>query len=238
MTVVWACSSGKKSGYGVSSSDNTVWQACILAIVAGYADAIGFLTFGAFAGAMTGNTVLLGIALAGAQYADAAQSAIIIAAFMVGVAFSAVLGSKLPLAAILGIEAAAIVGAALIAPHFAAPVLAFAMGLQNATMTRFSGTSLNTVFLTGNLQKMMQDFLGRFTGSPKPAQSGSAQSGSAESGPAESATIAWVWLAYLGGVAAGAFADRLLAYPLLPVVALLPLALIRRPAFPNDRRIR
>ena len=233
MTVVWACSSGKKSGYGVSSSDNTVWQACILAIVAGYADAIGFLTFGAFAGAMTGNTVLLGIALAGAQYADAAQSAIIIAAFMVGVAFSAVLGSKLPLAAVLGIEAAAIVGAALIAPHFAAPVLAFAMGLQNATMTRFSGTSLNTVVLTGNLQKMIQGFLGRFTGSPKPAQSGSAEAGSAAS-----ATIACVWLAYLGGVAAGAFADRLLAYPLLPVVALLPLALIRRPAFPNDRGIR
>ena len=199
MTVVWACSSGKKSGYGVSSSDNTVWQACILAIVAGYADAIGFLTFGAFAGAMTGNTVLLGIALAGAQYADAAQSAIIIAAFMVGVAFSAVLGSKLPLAAVLGIEAAAIVGAALIAPHFAAPVLAFAMGLQNATMTRFSGTSLNTVVLTGNLQKMIQGFLGRFTGSPKPAQSGSAEAGSAAS-----ATIAFVWLAYLGGVAAGA----------------------------------
>ena len=233
MTVVWACSSGKKSGYGVSSSDNTVWQACILAIVAGYADAIGFLTFGAFAGAMTGNTVLLGIALAGAQYADAAQSAIIIAAFMVGVAFSAVLGSKLPLAAVLGIEAAAIVGAALIAPHFAAPVLAFAMGLQNATMTRFSGTSLNTVVLTGNLQKMIQGFLGRFTGSPKPAQSGSAEAGSAAS-----ATIAFVWLAYLGGVAVGAFADRLLAYPLLPVVALLPLALIRRPAFPNDRGIR
>ena len=233
MTVVWACSSGKKSGYGVSSSDNTVWQACILAIVAGYADAIGFLTFGAFAGAMTGNTVLLGIALAGAQYADAAQSAIIIAAFMVGVAFSAVLGSKLPLAAVLGIEAAAIVGAALIAPHFAAPVLAFAMGLQNATMTRFSGTSLNTVVLTGNLQKMIQGFLGRFTGSPKPAQSGSAEAGSAAS-----ATIAFVWLAYLGGVAAGAFADRLLAYPLLPVGAILPLALIRRPAFPHDRGIR
>lgn len=228
MTVVWVPSTGKKSGYGVSSSDNTVWQACILAIVAGYADAIGFLTFGAFAGAMTGNTVLLGIALAGAQYADAVQSAIIIASFLVGVAFSAGLGGKLPLAGILGIEAAAIVGAALIAPVFAAPVLAFAMGLQNATMTRFSGTSLNTVFLTGNLQKMMQDFLGRFTGSMQPAQAGSA----------ESATIAWVWLAYLGGVAAGAVADRHLAYPLLPVVLLLPLALIRRPAFPNDRGIR
>lgn len=228
MTVVWACSTGKKSGYGVSSSDNTVWQACVLAIIAGYADAIGFLTFGAFAGAMTGNTVLLGIALAGAQYADAAQSAIIIASFLVGVAFSAVLGRKLPLAAILGLEAVVIVAAAAIAPHFAALVLAFAMGLQNATMTRFSGTSLNTVFLTGNLQKMMQDLLGRFTGSTKPAQAGSATS----------ATIAWVWIAYLAGVVAGAFADRQLTYPLLPVVLLLPLALIRCPAFPNKPGIR
>lgn len=209
-------------------SDNTVWQACILAIVAGYADAIGFLTFGAFAGAMTGNTVLLGIALAGAQFADAVQSAIIIVSFLVGVAASAVLDSKLPLVGILAIEAVAIVGAALIAPHFAAPVLAFAMGLQNATMTRFSGTSLNTVFLTGNLQKMMQDLLGRFTRAPKPVQAGAAAS----------STIAWVWLAYLAGVAAGAFADRQLAYPLLPVVALLPLALIRRPAFPNEPGIR
>ena len=47
--------------------------------------------------------------------------------------------------------------------------------------------------------------------------------------------IVWVYgLAYLGGVVAGALADQLLAYPLLPVVALLPLALIRRPAFPNE----
>jgi uncharacterized membrane protein YoaK (UPF0700 family) len=228
MTVVWARWTGKKSGYGVSSSDNTVWQAYILAIVAGYADAIGFLTFGAFAGAMTGNTVLLGIALAGAQYADAAQSAIIIVSFLVGVAFSAVLGGKLPLAGILGIEAVAIVGAALIAPRLAAPVLAFAMGLQNATMTRFSGTNLNTVFLTGNLQKMMQDFLDRFTGSTRPTRSE----------PIESATIAWVWLAYLAGVVAGAFVQHRMADPLLPIVLLLPLALIRRPAFPNRRGIR
>ena len=74
-----------------SSSDNTVWQACLLAIVAGYADAVGFLVFNAFAGAMTGNTVLLGIALAGQQFAAAAQSASIIAAFLVGVAASALL---------------------------------------------------------------------------------------------------------------------------------------------------
>ncbi len=207
----------------MASSDNTVWQGCVLAIVAGYADAVGFLTFGAFAGAMTGNTVLLGIALAEVDFSAAGQSALIIAAFLAGVAASAVLAQRIPLVAILGLEAVAIVAAALIAPVVAAPVLAFAMGLQNATMTRFAGASLNTVVLTGNLQKMMQGFLGRFTGVTKP--SGSAGDGSN--------TSAGLWIAYLTGVVAGALAERWIAHPLLPVVLLLPLALVRRPAFPN-----
>jgi uncharacterized membrane protein YoaK (UPF0700 family) len=206
-----------------SSSDNTAWQAGVLAIVAGYADAVGFLAFGAFAGAMTGNTVLLGIALAGAEFGAAAQSAVIILSFLAGVAASAVLGRRLPLVAILGIEAVAIVAAALIAPPVAAPVLAFAMGLQNATMTRFAGANLNTVVLTGNLQKMVQGLLGRFAGSTKQARSEAA----------ESAMIGGLWLAYLGGVAAGALAHHWITHPLLPVVLLLPLALVRRPAFPD-----
>ncbi|MDP1753605.1 MAG: YoaK family protein, partial [Reyranella sp.] len=218
-TVVWACSTGKKSGCRVTSSDNTTWQGCVLAIVAGYADAVGFLTFGAFAGAMTGNTVLLGIALAEADFGAAVQSAIIIAAFLVGVAASALLGRRVPLVAIFGLEAAAIVAAAWLAPVFAAPVLAFAMGLQNATMSRFAGASLNTVVLTGNLQKMMQGLVGRFTGAATPPGSDAAQS----------TMIAGLWIAYLAGVVAGALAHHWIVHPLLPVVLLLPLALIRRP---------
>ncbi len=206
----------------MTSADNTTWQGCVLAIVAGYADAVGFLTFGAFAGAMTGNTVLLGIALAEADFGAAAQSAIIIAAFLLGVAASAVLGRRVPLVAVFGMEAAAIVAAAWIAPVFAAPVLAFAMGLQNATMTRFAGASLNTVVLTGNLQKMMQGLLGRFTGAAK----------SPGSDVAQSTMIAGLWIAYLAGVVAGALADHWIAHPLLPIVLLLPLALVRRPNEP------
>ena len=91
-------------------------------------------------------------------------------------------------------------------------LLAFAMGLQNATMTRFSGASLNTVFLTGNLQKMMQGFLGRFTGDrPKHGPSGVRR--------IRDDRLVY-GLAYLGGVVAGAFAHHWqLTYPLLPVVA-------------------
>jgi uncharacterized membrane protein YoaK (UPF0700 family) len=201
-----------------ATSDNTTWQAAVLSVVAGYADAVGFMTFGAFAGAMTGNTVLLGIAVAGANFEDALRSAIVIASFLAGVTAGAVLRRRIPLASIFAIEAAAIVTAAVIAPVFAAPTLAFAMGLQNAAMTRFGGASLNTVVLTGNLQKMMQAFLERFERSPAVPASATVGAGA----------IAEIWLAYLGGVMIGALAWHWVAYPLLPAVLLLPAALLRQ----------
>jgi uncharacterized membrane protein YoaK (UPF0700 family) len=200
-----------------TSSDNTVWQACLLAIVAGYADAVGFLAFNAFAGAMTGNTVLLGIALATDRLGQAAQSAVIIAAFLAGVAASALLRRHASLAAILVIEMAAIVVAALVTPPVAAPVLAFAMGLQNAAMTHFAGLSLNTVFLTGNLQKLVETLLRR-------------DAGSTSEGVAV-ALLSRLWLAYLAGVVLGALAWKTTAYPLLFAVLPLPVVLLRRAAW-------
>ena len=203
-----------------ASSDNTVWQACLLAIVAGYADAVGFLVFNAFAGAMTGNTVLLGIALAGNQLAAAAESAGIIAAFVVGVAASALLRRYVPLAALLGLEAAATVAAALIMPLVAAPVLAFAMGLQNAAMTHFAGTSLNTVFLTGNLQKLVESLLDRDAPRAHATAEGIAV-----------ALLSRMWVAYLAGVVLGAAARHWTAYPLLFAVLPLLAVLLRRTAW-------
>ncbi len=199
------------------SPDNTVWQACPLAIVGGFADAVGFLIFNAFAGAMTGNTVLLGIALAAGQWSDAAQSAVIIAAFLVGVASSAWLRRWLSLAAILVIEMAAIAVAALVAPVLAAPLLAFAMGLQNAAMTHFAGTTLNTVFLTGNLQKLVQSLL-------RPGQRQASE-------VAAVAVASRLWLAYLAGVVLGAVASRWATYPLLFALLPLPVVLLRRTAW-------
>ena len=205
-----------------ASSDNTVWQACLLAIVAGYADAVGFLTFNAFAGAMTGNTVLLGIALVAHQFVDAAESAGIIAAFVVGVATSAVLRRYIPLAALLGVEAAAIVVAALVMPLVAAPLLAFAMGLQNAAMTHFAGTTLNTVFLTGNLQKLVETLL-RHDAPSRPTSEGIAI-----------ALLSRLWVAYLVGVVLGAAARNWTAYPLLFAVLPLLAVLLRRTAWRRD----
>ncbi len=46
-------------------------QACLLAIIAGQADTVGFLRYDAFAGLMTGNTILLGLEIATAKMVGA-----------------------------------------------------------------------------------------------------------------------------------------------------------------------
>ena len=204
-----------------TAPDNAIWQACLLAMVGGFSDAVGFLTFGAFAGAMTGNTVLLGIALASAKFVQAAQSAGIIAAFLVGVAVSAVLRHYLSIAALLVLEVAVIVVAALLDPLGAALVLALAMGLQNAAMTHFAGTSINTVVLTDNLQKFILALVRR-------------DRATAAADHAAATLVGAFWLSYLSGNVLGALAWHFTAHPLLYAILPLPLVMLRRSTWRND----
>jgi uncharacterized membrane protein YoaK (UPF0700 family) len=60
-------------------------QAGLLIMIAGYADAIGFLQFRAFAGQMTGNTILLAISLVQSSWSEAGFYVAVIACFLVGV---------------------------------------------------------------------------------------------------------------------------------------------------------
>ena len=127
--------------------------ACLLALVAGYADTVGYLRYDAFAGLMTGNTILLGIDVANGRAQSAAFHGGIIAVFLAGVIASRVL---LQLAAWLALTVAAIllVVCSFIGRFWAAMLLAFAMGMKNSAANRFNGVALNTVFITGNLQKL------------------------------------------------------------------------------------
>jgi uncharacterized membrane protein YoaK (UPF0700 family) len=196
--------------------ENTAFQASVLSVVAGYADTIGYLSFGAFAGLMTGNTVLLGIALVSHESLRALQNLLIIAMFLSGVGASAVLrrvGFTLPM--LLALEALALVAAAFLAANVAAPTLAFAMGIQNAAATRFSGATLNTVFLTGNLQKLTQAVVSRVAGT-RPQQSDDG-----------TGVLALVYASYFIGVLLGAGAQLYVRRPLLLAVLLLPVALLR-----------
>jgi len=199
----------------VASPENTGFQASVLSIVAGYADTIGYLSFGAFAGLMTGNTVLLGIALFSREPLHALQNLLIIAMFLSGVGTSAVLRRVgFTLLMLLTLEAVALVAAAFLAANVAAPTLAFAMGIQNAAATRFAGATLNTVFLTGDLQKLTQGIVSRW-GEPRPSQSDTGIG-----------VLVLVYVSYLIGVLLGAAAHVWVGRPLLLAVLPLPVSLL------------
>ena len=196
-----------------AGAENAAFQAGVLSLVAGYADTLGYLSFGAFAGLMTGNTVLFGIALAQREPLHALRNLCIILAFLAGVGISALLrrfGCRLPL--LLTMEAAALVAAAFLTATVAAPTLAFGMGIQNAAATRFAGVAANTVFLTGDLQKLIQAIVGRVA-NPHPTDDGSG-------------VLALIYACYLSGVLLGAAAYLVIDRPLLVAVLFLPVALL------------
>ena len=188
-------------------------QACVLAVIAGYADTVGFLRFDAFAGLMTGNTILLGISLANAQLVRAAVYGAIIGTFLAGVLLSRVL---LRLGAaqwmVLTVTSALHVACGLLGRRLAALLLALAMGMQNAAATRFGGVSLNTVFITGNLQKLGEGLVARLW-----------HRRSRSAPPSDGVAIfGLVWLSYALGAVLGALGTAFLAYPLLVPAAVLP----------------
>lgn len=192
-------------------------QACLLAIIAGYADTIGYIRYEAFAGLMTGNTIFLGIELATGKFGAAAFHAGIIAIFLAGVVISRVL-MRVGLEAwhALSITSVILVLCGFASHDWGALMLALAMGMQNSAANRFNGVALNTVFVTGNLQKLGEGLVAwiwhHTHGQPHPSDG--------------VAIFGFVWLAYAVGAATGAFAHAALAYPLLLPAAILPFIML------------
>lgn len=133
-----------------------------LASVAGYVNGSGFLLFGLNTSHMTGNAAFLGESLGGGVYGLAWLSARLLVAFLLGAATTAALGevtqrwSRGRHAPALLCELLLIAGVAAFAqlhPGTREPLLvqalAFAMGMQNALVTRVSGAVVRTTHLTG-----------------------------------------------------------------------------------------
>src|SRR5262245_25787734 len=174
-------------------------QAGLLVMIAGYADALGFLQHRAFAGQMTGNTILLAISIAEATWSQAGFYLAVIASFLVGVAIA---GSLVRLghaqALALSLAGVALAICAFVTARWGALLLAFAMGTQNAAATRFGAATLNTVFITGDLQKLFEKVLGWLWQRDSTAKD--------EVGSAGFVTLALVWVEYFAGALIGAVA--------------------------------
>jgi uncharacterized membrane protein YoaK (UPF0700 family) len=104
-----------------------------------------------------------------------------------------------------------LVGSNFTASIWTAAALAFGMGAQNAATTQIAGITLNTVFVTGDLQKLMEDIVKRLL--PKAAREIPAAR--------EPAALSLVWIGYVAGALLGAAADRWLMLPFLVPAGLL-----------------
>jgi uncharacterized membrane protein YoaK (UPF0700 family) len=197
-------------------------QATILTLVAGIADAVGYITMGSvFAANMTGNTVLAGIALAQGHWLDAWRHLAPLIAFFAGAMISRLLLRLLrtPTAALL-IEAAllAAVGFLPVAPEGAVLIVAAAMGIQASAITHFAGSAVSTVVVTSTLARGADAVLDRLWpgGDRIPPAA------------ANRRLLAFTWIGYLIGAVIGALLVPFLAYPLLVPAALLLVVLFIR----------
>ena len=195
-------------------------QATLLTVVAGIADAVGYITMGAvFAANMTGNTVLAGIAVAEKRYADAARHLSPLVTFFIGAMLARLILRLWHRPAIaIAIEALLLAGLDFLPLGAESKVLivAFAMGLQASAITQFGGASISTVVVTSTLARTADAALDALL------------PGATKAPPAKTTPrrlLALTWLGYLAGAIAGALLLQVMPYPLLVPAALLILVI-------------
>ena len=155
--------------------DLIVW---LLALTAGCTDGFSFIKLGVFTSAMSGNAVLLGIALGEDRIYLASRAIAAIMSYIVGVALSTVLarafersGRPRSLAAPLTLETLLLAGfAALLvstgsARHEAAAtyglvaLAGLSMGLQGGSASRLQVPGINTVVFTSTLTTIVRTLI-------------------------------------------------------------------------------
>ena len=189
-----------------------------LALIAGLSDALGWLQTGLFAAQMTGNTALLGIALAEGHWWSAGQKATAILCFFAGSLLARLLqkpGRRTGRVAAVLLATLVIVLAAFLPKPYNVLALSVALGAQNAVFSRFGGQSLNTSFISGDLQKLSQAIARWVRRDPRD-----------DGDKTVLAIVPSIWLAYVAGGALGVLCQTHLALPLLVPAAMLPAALL------------
>jgi len=183
-------------------------RTALLCLVGGSADAIAYLRFGTFVGAMTGNTVLIGINIAEGHAASALYHVAIVAVFLAAViATRAAFDLQMPVIVPLMLTAIMLGLSGLIASPWGAALSAAALGMQNAAVRRIGGVPVNTAFVTGDLIRL-----------------GTAVPEAGAPGPnREVVLLASAWVAYAAGAVLGAVALHLMPYPMI-VPAVLAVA--------------
>src|SRR5580693_8097833 len=134
-----------------------------LAMVAGFVDAYGIITYGVYVSFMSGNTTQTGYQTAEGAFGPASLSALAILCFVVG-AFAGTLlvqaAGRLARRAVFGVVAAAlaeVVGLThfnFLSVGFGIAIVSAAMGIMNSAFSRVGAQSVSLTFVTGTLSRV------------------------------------------------------------------------------------
>jgi len=152
---------------------NAVGLAVGLSALAGFVDAVGFLTLnGSFVSFMSGNSTQLAVHLAQGEIRLLAGLAGLIALFTLGVFFGTVVGRltrpQHHVTVVLGLVslllAAALIAVTAQRPLVSIALMTLAMGAENAVFQRDGEVVVGLTYMTGTLVKMSQKVAAAFFG--------------------------------------------------------------------------
>lgn len=138
-------------------------MATLLAAVAGWVDAVGYLHFGGlFLSFMSGNTTKLGVDIGHADVSMVLLPALVIGCFVFGALFGTLLDSIARTfggALVLGIVTLLLLAVLVFHRGYGIEalsigLLAAAMGIKNTAMQGVAGHAVGLTYLTGNLTKL------------------------------------------------------------------------------------
>jgi uncharacterized membrane protein YoaK (UPF0700 family) len=214
---------------------NAELLAAALALIAGFIDAYGMITYGVYVSFMSGNTTQTGYQTAEGAFGPASLSALAILFFVLG-SFAATLLAQfterharrlvygvvaVALAAIVALtELGALPGGAAIAS------ISFAMGIMNNALSRVGGQAVSVAFVTGALSRVGSSLALALRRAPlRDAQ------GPWDTHLRRALLLARLWLGFLvGALLSGAATPRYGASVLLaPALILAVLAAFDRP---------
>jgi uncharacterized membrane protein YoaK (UPF0700 family) len=214
---------------------NAELLAAVLALIAGFIDAYGMITYGVFVSFMSGNTTQTGYQTAEGAFGPASLSALAILFFVLG-SFAATLLAQfterharrlvygvvaVALAAIVALtELGALPGWAAIAS------ISFAMGIMNNALSRVGAQAVSVAFLTGALSRLGVSLALALRRAPLPDSEGPW-----DTHLRRAVLLARLWLAFLvGALLSGMATPRYGAWVLLPPALILAvLAAFDRP---------
>jgi uncharacterized membrane protein YoaK (UPF0700 family) len=137
--------------------------AAALALIAGFIDAYGMITYGVFVSFMSGNTTQTGYQAAEGAFGPASLSALAILFFVVG-SFAGTLlvefagrYARRVLYCVVAAALAAIVGLTqlgLLPSALAIASISFAMGVMNNALSRVGAQAVSLTFVTGSLSRV------------------------------------------------------------------------------------